>query len=68
VSLKRKRLLYAVVQDTFRQLINTAGIGADAISPPRLHDLRHSFAVRTLLSWYRAATTSRPRCRRCRPT
>jgi len=54
VSLKRKRLLYAVVQDTFRQLINTAGIGADAISPPRLHDLRHSFAVRTLLSWYRA--------------
>jgi len=54
VSLKRKRLLYAVVQDTFRQLINTAEIGADAISPPRLHDLRHSFAVRTLLSWYRA--------------
>jgi len=54
VSLKRKRLLYAVVQDTFRQLINTAGIGVDAISPPRLHDLRHSFAVRTLLSWYQA--------------
>lgn len=54
VSLKRKRLLYAVVQDTFRQLINTAGIGVDVISPPRLHDLRHSFAVRTLLSWYRA--------------
>lgn len=54
VSLKRERLLYSVVQDTFRQLINTAGIGVDAISPPRLHDLRHSFAVRTLLSWYRA--------------
>lgn len=39
VSLKRKRLLYAVVQDTFRELIDTAGIGADAPSPPRLHDL-----------------------------
>jgi integrase len=53
VSLKRKRLLYAVVQETFRQLIDAAGIGAGAPSPPRLHDLRHSFAVRTLLGWYR---------------
>jgi len=54
VSLKRKRLLYAVVQQTFRQLIDTAGIGAEAPSPPRLHDLRHTFAVRTLLGRYRA--------------
>ncbi len=54
MSLKRKRLLYAVVQDTFRELVDTAGIGADAPSPPRLHDLRHSFAVRTLLGWYHA--------------
>jgi integrase/recombinase XerD len=41
VSLNRKRLLYAVVQLTFRQLISSAGIGATAPSPPRLHDLRH---------------------------
>jgi len=54
VSLKRKRLLYAVVQQTFRRLVDAAGIGADAPSPPRLHDLRHTFAVRTLLGWYRA--------------
>ena len=40
-SLNRKRLLYAVVQLTFRQLIDDAGIGADAPWPPRLHDLRH---------------------------
>lgn len=52
-SLTRRRLSYAVVQDTFRQLINNAGVGADAPSPPRLHDLRHTFAVRTLLAWYR---------------
>jgi integrase/recombinase XerD len=52
-SLNRKRLLYAVVQLTFRQLIDDAGIGAGAPWPPRLHDLRHSFAVRTLLGWYR---------------
>jgi integrase/recombinase XerD len=54
VSLKRKRLLYAVVQETFRQLIDSAGIGAGAPSPPRLHDFRHTFAVSTLLGWYRA--------------
>ena len=54
VSLKRKRLLYAVVQQTFRRLVDTAGIGANAPSAPRLHDLRHTFAVRTLLDWYRA--------------
>lgn len=54
LSLNRKRLLYAVVQLTFRQLIDAADIGAGAPSPPRLHDLRHSFAVRTLLGWYRA--------------
>jgi site-specific recombinase XerD len=36
-----------------RRLINAAGIGAGASSAPRLHDLRHTFAVRTLLRWYR---------------
>jgi integrase len=36
----------------FRQLIDDAGVGAAAPWPPRLHDLRHTFAVRTLLDWY----------------
>jgi len=54
VSLTRKRLCYTVVCQTFRQLINNAGIGTGAPSPPRLHDLRHTFAVRTLLAWYRS--------------
>jgi integrase len=54
VSLARKRLLYAVVAQTFRQLIGNAGIGVGAPCAPRLHDLRHTFAVRTLLAWYRA--------------
>ena len=53
VSRTRKRLLYAVVRQTFRELIDAAGVGAGAPSPPRLHDLRHSFAVATLLGWYR---------------
>ena len=41
VSLNRNRLLYAVVSQTFRRLIDTAGVGAGAPSAPRLHDLRH---------------------------
>jgi integrase/recombinase XerD len=54
ISLAGKRLVYAVVSQTFRQLINDAGVGAAAPWPPRLHDLRHTFAVRTLLGWYHA--------------
>ncbi|HSX80128.1 MAG TPA: integrase, partial [Candidatus Saccharimonadia bacterium] len=42
------------VQRTFVQLSRQIGLrDATARSGPRLHDLRHSFAVRTLLHWYR---------------
>ena len=34
---------------------------APGVSPPRLHDLRHSFAVATLLRWYRQGID--PNCR-----
>ncbi|MDQ1537846.1 MAG: hypothetical protein QOE58_2239 [Actinomycetota bacterium] len=54
LSQTRKRLLYEVICPTFRRLIDTAGVGTGALSPPRLHDLRHTFAVRTLLGWYRS--------------
>lgn len=42
------------IGDAFRKLRSKLGIvlSSDA-SPPRIHDLRHSFAVRTLLRWYR---------------
>ena len=53
VSLTRKRLCYAVVSQTFRTLVNDTGVGVGAPSAPRLHDLRHTFAIRTLLDWYR---------------
>jgi integrase len=29
------------------------GIGAEAPHRPRIHDLRHSFAVNTLIGWHR---------------
>jgi integrase len=54
VSLTRRRLSYAVVCQTFRALVDDAGVGSGAPSKPRLHDLRHTFAVRTLLEWYRS--------------
>ena len=40
---------------TFIQLSRQIGLrGATDNHGPRLHDLRHSFAVRTLLRWYQA--------------
>lgn len=40
---------------TFRRAINAAGIGDPApVLRPRIHDLRHRFAVNTLIGWHRA--------------
>jgi integrase/recombinase XerD len=39
---------------TFRQLVRHVGLVNSSGRQPRLHDLRHTFAVRTLLGWYRA--------------
>jgi integrase len=54
VSVRGSRVIYAVVQQVFRRLCTMAGIGDDSDIVPRIHDLRHTFAVRTLLEWYRA--------------
>lgn len=54
VSSRGNRMVYQTVQSVFRNLCDTAGIGADAPSRPRIHDLRHTFAIRTLIGWYRA--------------
>lgn len=54
VSLIRKRLGYPMVSQNFRSIVTETGIGADAPSAPRLHDLRHTFAINTLLGWYRS--------------
>ncbi len=49
------------VHYTFRQLVNAAHLeGHGARCRPRPHDLRHSFAVRTLLAWYRAGVEVEP--------
>jgi integrase len=53
VSLRGTRVIYASVWKTFRRLCNQARIGEGAPNAPTLHDFRHSFAVHTLLDWYR---------------
>ena len=53
VSVRRKRLHEGATERMFRRVCEATGIGADATFPPRLHDLRHTKAVRTLLGWYR---------------
>ena len=48
------RLLYYNVGQTFARLARQAGLAARSGGcRPRLHDLRHSFAVGTLLDWCR---------------
>ena len=39
---------------TFRQAVDATGVGANHPTRPRVHDLRHGFAVRTLVGWHRA--------------
>ena len=42
------------LRDTFAKLCRTTGLRkAGDLKGPRLHDLRHTFAVRTLMQWYR---------------
>jgi integrase/recombinase XerD len=54
VSNTGTRLLNYNVGQTFAKLVRSAGLTARTPScRPRPHDLRHSFAVATLLDWYR---------------
>jgi integrase len=54
VSTAGTRLLYCNVQWTFQQLVRRAGLKSRSTAcRPRLHDLRHSLAVRSVLDWYR---------------
>ena len=41
-------LRYVAVRDTFNRLVSRVGIRPASIRRPRLHDLRHTFAVRAL--------------------
>jgi integrase len=56
------RLRYDNVSITFAKLARRAGLSARSGNcRPRPHDLRHSFAVATLLDWYRDGRDIAPR-------
>ena len=48
------RLDYGSVHRAFLRLVQRAGLSDRRPRRPRIHDLRHSFVVGTLLDWYRA--------------
>jgi len=52
VSLVGTRLIYNNVTSHFAQLVREVGLTHVGDRRPRLHDLRHSFAVSTLRRWY----------------
>ena len=50
-----KRVCHCNLSGAFHQLTKDAGINPRSrLCRPRIHDLRHSFAIRTMLDWYRA--------------
>jgi integrase len=54
VTTRGTRPVHPTIHQPFRELLDQAGVSHP--SPPRnvrIHDLRHSFAVKTLLGWYR---------------
>lgn len=54
VSVRDTRLNYGCVQRTFHLLIDRTGLSNRQPRRPRIHDMRHSFASRTLRDWHQA--------------
>jgi len=54
VSTVGRRLIYNNVHETFLRLVYAAGIAERRPRRPRIHDLRHTFAVQTVVGWHRA--------------
>lgn len=62
VSLAGTRLLYCNVHHAFHRLVRLAGLTPRSSScRPRIHDLRHSFAVRSMLDAYAAGEDGQTR-------
>jgi len=53
LSRKGTAVIYTDFSVKFRELVRVTGVGSGSPASPRIHDLRHSFAVKTLISWYR---------------
>jgi len=60
VSERPGAIAYQSIRRTFVRLVRRLGLGAGT-QRLRLHDLRHTFAVRRLLTWYREGADVRAR-------
>ncbi len=54
ISGRKQAYRYSTVLQLFHQILSAANIRGCSDRKPRLHDLRHTFAVNRLLLWYRA--------------
>jgi len=55
------RLVKQYFGHVFRRLVRTSGVGRDGERRPRIHDMRHSFAVNTLRDAYRSGSDAEHR-------
>ena len=53
VSAKGTSVIYADFSVKFREMVQSCGVGGDSPRRPRIHDVRHTFAVNTLVRWHR---------------
>lgn len=53
INQRGRRLHHCTVNQTFHRLLKQCAIAHSKRTGPRLHDLRHTFAVHRLLAWYR---------------
>lgn len=53
INRKGTPVIYAAFGEKFREIVVSSGVGANSTVRPRMHDVRHSFAVNTLVRWYR---------------
>lgn len=61
VSSTGRRVILQNLQRVFLRLVRLCRIGQHHPRTPRLHDLRHSFAVTTIREWYRSGVEVEPR-------
>ena len=53
VSTAGTAVIYSDFGAAFRGLVRSSAVGQGCPVRPRIHDLRHTFAVRTMIDWYR---------------
>jgi integrase len=58
VSMRGTRLIYQAVHEVFRKCCTASGVGNGSTAIPRIHDLRHSFAVGCLPGFLSAVAVS----------